>query len=304
MNNTIINSNIKIINHVYKNKFKNEMENSTGLGDFIRGSYFLFDFCKKNNLKCIILFDHSIIKYLQNVDNNSKIKNEIMDGITIFKRFNILRFTIKNNIIYEPEKINVMDDFINYINEQPIYNNEIYIHTILYPFDETIPNEYKYKMKKTLEFNGYIKSKVSSLFKKNNLKNKEYIVIHIRTGDEYLNNNNTFNNDYINKLITFIRNDMNKNNNYILLADNNYIKIIVKNILLSYKLNVIIFMNSITHFNQNYSSDENLYIDFQIIAFSKRVFAYSSYEHGTGFSYWSCITNDIPYVCKFIEKKT
>ena len=41
---------IRIINNVYQSKYAFGKENSTGLGDFLRGCYFILEFCERNRL--------------------------------------------------------------------------------------------------------------------------------------------------------------------------------------------------------------------------------------------------------------
>ena len=45
---------------------------------------------------------------------------------------------------------------------------------------------------------------------------------------------------------------------------------------------------------------KNTIIDFYLLSLSNSINSYSSYEHGSGFSYWCAKTYDIPYSCKYI----
>ena len=65
-----IENKIKKIINVYQEKYLNR--NSTGLGDFIRGSIFLLQYCKLYNIECeISLKNHNIYKFLNNYNNDS-----------------------------------------------------------------------------------------------------------------------------------------------------------------------------------------------------------------------------------------
>ena len=55
---------IRVINNVYQPKYKFGIA-STGLGDFIRGSYFILDFCFKYKFKPKIIFNNCISKFLK-----------------------------------------------------------------------------------------------------------------------------------------------------------------------------------------------------------------------------------------------
>jgi hypothetical protein len=63
--NDVYNRNIRCLCNVYQQKYKNDI-NATGFGDFIRGCYFLFDFCDKFNIKLQIFINHSLNTFLKN----------------------------------------------------------------------------------------------------------------------------------------------------------------------------------------------------------------------------------------------
>ena len=56
------NKNIRVINNVYQDNYKDNIK-PTGFGDFIRGCYFLIQFCCKFNFKANIIIK-IIIFYL------------------------------------------------------------------------------------------------------------------------------------------------------------------------------------------------------------------------------------------------
>jgi hypothetical protein len=152
-----------------------------------------------------------------------------------------------------------------------------------------------------------------------NLCSKQFYLIHIRAGDNYLKKeSSTFKKEFISKLINNIKNDigqiMNINSidngignekktipNFLLISDNNEIKSILKCFFPNFK----IFIKPITHFGEGVELEEenvkNTLIDFYIISFAKSIYAYSVYKHGTGFSYWCAKTFNINYTCKYIE---
>ena len=78
----IRNRGINVIHNVYQYKYKYGIA-STGLGDFIRGSYFILEFCKLYNFKPKIIFNHS------QVDGNPELRILVEfapDGRIINKR--------------------------------------------------------------------------------------------------------------------------------------------------------------------------------------------------------------------------
>ena len=104
-------------------------------------------------------------------------------------------------------------------------------------------------------------------------------------------------------MVNAIRKDIQSNidYNYLVIADNNFIKNILKNEFPNFK----ILIKDITHFGEGVVLEEekvkNTIIDFYLLSLSNSINSYSSYEHGSGFSYWCAKTYEIPYVCKYIK---
>jgi hypothetical protein len=176
-------------------------------------------------------------------------------------------------------------------NDVPEKNKE-YMRNILEPVDEI-----KFLIKKTLH--------------DLQLQIKGYNVIHIRSGDAFLKNekNSGFSSTYIQKLISHIYNDVKHisennhggiRNQYLLIADNNNIKNLLKEKFPDFKL----LVNPITHFGEGVILEgervKNTLIDFYLLSFANYIISYSSYEHGSGFSYWCAKTFNVPYMCKYV----
>ena len=317
--NIIHNKGIKIINNVYQSKYNYGSSNCTGLGDFIRGSYFILEFCEKYNFEYKIIFNNCISNFLQIKTDKLKNIENILEGIDFFKNNNVHSYNINNNgIIFEPIKDNkhIMSDFVDYIVKSKSVNNNVFIYCNSYPTNDIIDENHKEYMRNILEPTLEIKINVNKTLYDLKLEFKQFIVIHIRSGDSYLKNEkNTFDVKYINELIQNIENDIvhyfnkNKNDNidnidnnkYLIIADNNYIKLILKK-----KFpNFTILLKNITHFGEGILLEDekvkNSLIDFYLLSFSKFILSYSCYEHGSGFSYWCAKTYNIPYVCKLIK---
>jgi hypothetical protein len=61
--NDVYKRNIKCLCNVYQEKYKNNI-NATGFGDFIRGCYFLLDFCDRFHITLQILINHPVNIFL------------------------------------------------------------------------------------------------------------------------------------------------------------------------------------------------------------------------------------------------
>jgi hypothetical protein len=105
--------NYTTINHVYQESYI-ENHHVTGFGDFIRGSYFLLEFCNKYGLKPEITINHPIALSLKG--GQGQIPKKI-PFIPFFPETNTLHVHIDNhNYItgYDTEKNNI-NHFIRYL---------------------------------------------------------------------------------------------------------------------------------------------------------------------------------------------
>ena len=302
---------IKIINNVYQSKYDYGKENSTGLGDFLRGCYFILEFCEKYNFQPKIVFNNCISNFLLIKTHNLEKIDNILKGISGCRNNNFREFVIENGIIHEPLKDikNIMADFVDYVVKCPQYSGNVFMFCNSFPIDE-VPEKNKEYMRKFLEPTNEMKLIINQTLDELAISSKQYIVIHIRAGDSYLKEEkNKFTNGYIHNLINNIKNDINQakpcanhlENNYLLIADSNDVKKIIQKYFPNFKT----LMNPITHFGEGVVLEEekvkNTLVDFYLLSHSKSIFSYSVYKHGSGFSYWCAKTFNIPYVCNYIQ---
>jgi hypothetical protein len=282
-----------------------ENKMATGLGDFIRGSYFLIEFCKKYNFKYFIdISNHPIkifLKKYNKIKLSEKIKN-IYKKINKFEQdnFNPIMST-SNNFINNYSNKEIYFNFLEYLSNEEKYDKKIFIYTITFP-NEGLINNYKKIMRDIFEPTDKMELLINIKLKMLNLKSYSYEIIHVRCGDEYLSNKK-INNEIVN--IEFILSDfdkLNPNKKYLLISDNNFIKSFIKR-----KYNFMnILYHDIVHTGENteimFKKLENTMLDFYLISKSKNVMSYSVYQHGSGFSKWCAFTYDIPYYCKYFGK--
>ena len=152
----------------------------------------------------------------------------------------------------------------------------------------------------TEQMTGLVDSTLTSL----NLTKRGYTVIHVRSGDKYLNGASAeFNAQYIKRLskeiFMLIKNRA--VSNYLVLTDNPWIKHMIRLAFPSVKM----LFNEITHLGsgviQYDDKVQNTMIEFNLMSLSSAIFSFSCYEHGSGFSQWCAKTYDVPYVCKLIR---
>jgi len=303
--NIIRNKGIRILNNVYQSKYDFGKYNCTGLGDFIRGCYFILEFCDKHGFQPKIIFNNCISKFLHIKTHKLDLIENVLRSIDFFTSNNIRSYNIQNGEILDPIKNNthIMSEFVEYMGKSPVYYSNVFMFCNSFPMEDNIPEKHKEYMKSILETTQEMKQYVYDTLGELKLSIKEYNVIHVRSGDTYLKNErNTFGAKYIEKLKVAIRSDIRFNGQeYLIVADNNYIKIALKNIFPSFK----IFIKEITHFGEGVVLEEekvkNSLVDFYLLSFAKAIFSYSYYEHGSGFSCWCAKTYNIPYMCRHVK---
>lgn len=286
---------IRKINNVYKLKYINT--NSNGFGDFIRGCLFLLEFCEKHNLELDIhIYDSNIRFFLKYFINKPIIHSKIANYINKFTKLNC-EFKSKNGII----TYNINDDyddtkFVQFLNNQPIFNNNIFINTTLFP-SEYISKKYTEYMKYILDPIDSIKIEINNILNANKLMPKGYITYHIRLGDDYIEKQSEYIKksiiDKISKILNII-----DSKNCLVLSDSNAIKQLLKTIY----PNIRILTNEICHITTNEKEKiKNTLIEFYLMSFSSQITSFSVYPHGSGFSKWCSIVYEIPYICYYIS---
>ena len=158
-------------------------------------------------------------------------------------------------------------------------------------------------MRNLLEPNDEIQQYINSTLNQFEFTKYNYSVIHIRTGDTYLNQDKSeIYNNYISKLVYEISKTILKNEafcrNYILISDNLNVKYLITK---KYPFLKSIF-KEITHLGEGVVQEDekikNTLLDFYLLSLSNSIFSFSCYEHGSGFSQWCAETYNIPYFCK------
>jgi hypothetical protein len=283
MSNFNQNKDIEMITNVYMQNYSNAK--GGGIGDFFRGSFFLLQFCIKNNL----LFDidyqnHPVSKYLYKKYN--RIEEKIDYG-------NVLYYYPDN----EKTTTKFYNDFITYLKSKT--NKNIYLFSNNYPMNK-ISNFEKIFLRDKFLPNEELVQIINNKMATFGLLEKKFIVIHIRVDDSIFTND-TIDNTITTNLYNFVDkiSKTNHNSKLLLLSNSNSVKIIMKK-----KFNrLIIDINNTTHlaFSDDNSSIRDTLCDMFLISKSNEVFSISTYGHGTGFSKYICEIYDIPCYPFFIK---
>ena len=280
------NNNLHKIVNVYQPKYKNLV--AQGFGDYLRGCVCLLQFCRKYNLEFDMdISNHPMSKFLLN--NSNKYNNINRNQIEWFSNPNYVPISNslfrKDNIIFHNQlikKINNVNssDYYMFCNSFPMYNK------IGYRGKEFIRN----KIKPNEEMINYINKVMLNM----KLIRKQYTVIHIRSGDDYLLKNQTPNKGYLNKIINICKNNINPNNKYLILSDNNNIKHAFHKF-----PNCIFYIKDITHLGEHSDKSnekiKNTLLDFYLMSQSNKIISLSPDNWGSGFSQWCSVIYNVSY---------
>lgn len=296
--------NIKMICNVYQEKYTQDNP-ATGFGDFLRGSYCLINFCEKYKLQCNIIINHPLSKLLNEHNTlNTNVSNEII----YFKNNNCdSHLTDTNNIIINNTNGNEIDSLIkkHLVKDVKVFNEGVVLmYTIAYPYHK-IKESHRHIIRKIINPNYDMIKYITYTLNKLNLKYKQFMVIHLRTGDTYLNDQTINIDEYkLHNIFTEINEVISKNKNisdYLLITDNVNIRTKVVEKFGTIKT----LFNEITHFGEGVAQyDEpikNTLLEFYLMACSNKISSFTCYIHGTGFSKWCAETYNIPYTCKLIK---
>ena len=301
---------VSTINHIYQQKYAYDV-NVTGFGDFIRGCFYILQFCNKYNFKCEILIHHPVACFLEkfhlSYSYNPLFDKLLSENNIMFTQSNLkdtLFNKINNNIDGFILSSKTQTDFVEYLCNLKIINNSIYSYNTLFPYDEVSPNECSI-MASLLEPTNEMKMYVDETITQLGITKKKFFIIHIRSGDTYLKNETKiFDSLYfktISNEIFKLINNSSGNIDFLLIADNNEIKYLLCEVFPQIKT----LYKDITHLGEGLDLErekvKNTLLDFYLISHSASVYSFTVYPHGTGFSWWCSKIYDIPYTCKYIS---
>lgn len=265
-----------------------------GLGDFLRGSFCLLQLSQLLNLDFEIdISNHPISKY---IDGSSSVDGVDYNNIIIYREYN---FNFNSKIkIYDEKIINLNPDFLNQTIE---WLNSIDCEIFGF-FSNAVPFFYKHTqyginlINSKLQPNILMNVHIDNSLKELGLIKKNYDVIHIRTGDEYLLNKKKMDVNFINEIKKKINNFIVKGCNYLILSDSNYLKSI-----LNIYPNFYISIKNIEHLGGETINEDNsegiinTMIDYYMMSYSNAIICLSVYNHISGFSKYCSVLNNIPF---------
>ena len=305
-----IKTKINKITQLYRETYQNNIS-VTGLGDFIRGSYFLMQFGELYGIPIDILIQHPIKNILPSVKSHIQISNDIGKKVVFIPTLNNwtgYKIT-KNNVIIEQKNTiyNIMNKFMNYLIKSILigeyHEMNLYIYTICFPSYLPISSHHCQKMRLLLQPTEEMKYLINTQLNIHNTTIHNYQCIHIRSGDNY---HLETKNKKIN-IITKLKKELYKfiisistHFSIICIADNNEIK----KELIPFFPKIKWHNYRIKHLGegvqQEYKNMQHTMLDFYIMSYATKIISFTIYPHGSGFSRWCAETYQIPYTCLYI----
>jgi len=268
-----------------------------GLGDFIRGSVYLYGHCKSRGLDFDFdLSKHPINKY---ISSNCDIEYDVGDIDCLYNKAvehkraflsRIKRFTEgalyytkddETKLIYSNFHYYVQSgrDMINAMNSMP-------------PLSRGCCNWFIDNIK----FESTVNKAVDETLFKNNLKIGEFNIVHFRIGDQNSFGDKNNSENYF-KICSEHCSEISKKSNLplVVLSDSNELK----EYLDSLDSNYYVFHLESQHtqsspaqsgLDLSISEDGVFYVAFdaKLLTLAKKVYSYSVYTHGSGFVFWMC----------------
>ena len=237
--------------------------NIWGLGDLIRGTFQLYQICRKHNFSFELDFrNHPISQIMIQ-------KSEFNYYKTPEINFHIFLNTIE------------MEKFI--LKAANNENNNLFIMT-----NGCLPlsDIYSYDFQKFINKHFQLQSEYMKLLEKYLPSQKSYEVLHIRLGDDYLIENK----NKITKSISMIlRSNLNKNT--ILISDSNHLKDYAKRY-----FSARILPTQATHFGLKINPKQTFenFLEFNILRGANKIKTFSNYSWISGFVYVPSIIYGIP----------
>ena len=280
----------KIIN-TYHLKLKNS--NTPGFGDYLRGCFCFYQVAKILGLEFDMdLKQHPMSKFLVVEQDSEKVNyNEVC-------RFNNDNYAgVDANKQFKKKSPEFFNEVVNHLNS--INEENYYLFSNAFPIFSRVRNEAKQFIQSKIVPNQMMQQNIRLRMKTLGLKRKCYSVIHMRVGDGYLLNNDAINREsllFLDQISNFLTKNINLESKYLLLSDNNYIKKLMKE-----KIPSLIIQNRpITHLGEQTELSDvevmNTMLDFYTMANSNKIFSFSKFGWGSGFSEWCSVVYNIPYV--------
>ena len=294
----LTNTNLQTIVQIYQYDFVNKK--SPGLGDLLRGSFYLMQLSGMLNVGFKLdISNHPMSEFIINNGKNADINyNNIQFVVGMNRPEMSYLINPPNNTYFD---VNFANKIIKELNKSR--SKSVGLFTNAFPIYYNFLDYGRSFIKSQLMPNKTMTDYIDKAFNNLRLKPNTYAVIHIRTGDEYLSTDRGTSAPCTNQILNAINTINNPTKKYLILSDNNYLKLILKKI-----PNFYVYLHNIEHLggevNYNKSSDgiKNTLLEFYLMSYSNSILSFSIYDHISGFSRYCSEVYNIPFKNIHIKK--
>ena len=299
----LTNTNLQTIVQVYQYDFVNAK--SPGLGDFLRGSFYLMQLARILNVDFKMdISNHPISQFIINNGTSGDITYNNIEFVIGFNRPSpdILSYLInpRANMYFD---VNFANEIIRRLNKKR--NRTIGLFTNAFPIYYKFSEYGRNYIKSQLMPNQIMRNYIDSAFHTLRLQPNTYAVIHIRTGDEYLTATHAKLPPFTDKILNIINKMKNPAKKYLILSDNDALKSLLKKI-----PNFYVYMHKIEHLGGDINHHKrpegikNSLLEFYLMSYSNSILALSVYGHISGFSRYCSEVYNIPFTNMHIESQS
>ena len=243
-----------------------------GLGDYIKGSLYLYNLSKKLDFTFKINFkNHIINKYLISNDNVD-ISPENIPCYTSHDHAKLIEL-INNKILLQKNT-----------NEQLELN--ILTNHFIEPKDLT-DDDFKW-FKDNFKPNDFINDKIKSFLKEKNLEENDFDILHIRSGDPFIRSNIKIDDNTIFDPLNDYITELPLGKKCLLISDYEKLgEILNKN----YSRNFVISNSKPIHSGTGTDKTDindfsNTLIELFLVSYAKNIYNFSIYQYPSNFSFW------------------
>lgn len=283
------NHKLKKIVNTYQNKF-------CGFGDYLRGCYCMYQVSKILGLDFDMdLSDHPMAKFLE----NHREKNPQINYA------NVEKFENANYVPVDAKRMKTksgifLNNFIEYLNNIDSDTHCFFSNAFpVFPNFDKIKYEPREFIKNKLMPNQEMMRNIELRMKILSVRKKEFSVIHVRTNDAFLlNNDPSVNMKVFEKIRRIIQKNalFNAKSRFLLLSDNNRMKLLLKNEFPQ----LIVQIRDLAHLGESAKQTDtsimHTLLDFYTMSNSRYIISLGSNNWGSGFSQWCAVTYGIPYL--------
>lgn len=288
----------------------------TGLGDFIRGLFFMLQFTERYDLRLHIEMHHPMTQWLAYF-HDAHMSDSPKSANYKHKQTQVGYFA-KNNYVYVEtaqhairyQYVDVDDDFWAFLHTLPVSDGHTAMYCINHPNEAGITLEHRAQMRRVLEPTAEMQASVDMAMTNLHLRPRGYRVVHLRLNDDLFYQKDAEGGgsesqhwslkqrqqlyDIVDAVVKIRRHT---SDTLLLIASSNRIKRAV----VRQCPNVVTLFHEITHLADPQLHSEagvrNTLKDFYLMSHAKSIYSFSEYEHGSGFSKWCAAAYAVPYVC-------